>query len=785
MRFAKDLLKVVPLLLLLISQVAFVSAALSPLANASITVDGDNGEAIIISGSDGNFLITQGLGTGNYKVEIYRQGYISKTLNTTITAGSQTNLGDIELQASGKIQGVVKNPSGNAVSNISVVCIDESNNHTVGYALASSDGSFTFDTDIKTGSYTVEAVIFGVSGLSYPGLASNRTTAIKTTAGQTTSGVILQLRPSGAITGTVKDKINAPIANVSLFASGSEGTFGGFATTNTQGIYTMNSNLPTGTYKVYIFDAKGFVYSFMTDYKNANVIAGQTTTVDFSLDRSAIISGTVTLTSGPPAPNVTVSAFRQDYQYFGSAQTNSNGLYRIDSGLATGQYQVSAGDFMNMKTVNVTAGVETPNVNFQITKNLAWIAGTVKNSTGGPIDSADVHAESLQLSESSHTDDDGKYNMEIDLLLGQNSAQVNVTASAKGYLSSSKMVTISSGQTTSSVDYTLQRVPSGTLKGRIVAAYVRADAALSIQSSSGNIGKSSSVTISGALTPARPGTVTIYQSVNGSGFAALTTATLSNGQYSLAVTPSSLGAYQFRANWPGDDLYNPADSSTTSVTVSAQPTLTATITATPTSIYSGGTSTIRVTLTSQASAVTGATVSLASDKGGTFSTVTDSGNGTYTSTYTAPDINAQTTITVTATASKTGYAGSSAQTQITAQLLVLNITIKGSDGSSIDGATVASTSQPSGQTALNKTTDVNGLVSFTGILKGSYTFKATKTGYDDKTWTVTVQAGQVTTETATLLKPSASPGIPGFPYESIVLGLIAGIIVVWLLQRKH
>jgi adhesin/invasin len=328
-------------------------------------------------------------------------------------------------------------------------------------------------------------------------------------------------------------------------------------------------------------------------------------------------------------------------------------------------------------------------------------------------------------------------------------------------------------------------VPSGTLKGRIVAAYVRADAALSIQSSSGNIGKGSSVTISGALNPARLGTVTIYQSVNGSGFAALTTATLSNGQYSLAVTPSSLGTYQFRASWPGDDLYNAADSSTTSVTVSAQPTLTATITATPTSIYSGGTSTIRVTLTSQATAVAGATVTFASDKGGTFSTVTDSGNGTYTSTYTAPDINAQTTITVTATASKTGYAGSSAQTQITAQLLVLNITIKGSDGSSIDGATVASTSQPSGQTALNKTTDANGLVSFTGVLKGSYTFKATKTGYDDKTWTVTVQAGQVTTETATLSKPSASPGIPGFPYESIVLGLIAGIIVVWLLQRKH
>ncbi|MCJ7770319.1 carboxypeptidase-like regulatory domain-containing protein, partial [Candidatus Bathyarchaeota archaeon] len=245
MRFSKYLLKLLPLMMLLTSQLAHVSAVtFSPLPNATVSVGGENGEGFVITESDGIFIITQGLGAGNYAVEISHPGYVSRMLNTIITAGVETDLGDIELRVSGSIRGVVTDPGGNPTSNITVQCKDESDNTPVGYTVTSADGSFTFDTDIKNGTYTVEALLFTGSGLTSPaGYASNKTTGIQGTEGQTTSGVIVQLGPSGTISGTVKDKSSVPIENVSILASGMQSTHGGYATTNPQGEYMINSNL--------------------------------------------------------------------------------------------------------------------------------------------------------------------------------------------------------------------------------------------------------------------------------------------------------------------------------------------------------------------------------------------------------------------------------------------------------------------------------------------------------------------------------------------------------------
>jgi hypothetical protein len=299
--------------------------------------------------------------------------------------------------------------------------------------------------------------------------------------------VVVQLKPSGTILGTVKDKSNVPIENVSIIASPWDGSgalfYGGFATTDSQGAYSIDSNLPAGKYKVYVTDAKGFVLRYslgipsrLVDYQNATVTAGLNTTVDFALDHSGIISGAVTLTGGAPAPNVgvfaTCGAWSHNTQYFGGGTTDSAGLYRIDSGLGTGQYLVTAGDPLNFKTVNVTAGVETPNVDFQITKSaaaLAWITGTVTNSTASPLFSAEFEATGEGIFVFSHTEDNCTYTMEIELPEGQNSAQLILTASANGYVSLSQNVTVNLGQTTSNVDFALRTIQSGTLTGRVVA----------------------------------------------------------------------------------------------------------------------------------------------------------------------------------------------------------------------------------------------------------------------------------------------------------------------------
>jgi len=640
MALIKSYWKLIPILMMLITPMASVySATVSPLPNASVDVTGDNGEAFIFTGADGTFVITQGLGAGTYTVEISHTGYITAKMNATISKNVETNLGDIQLATSGRIEGIVQSPTGSPVSNVTVMLMDQAN-HTVDYAFTSSGGSFTFDTDVKTGTYTITTMIVGPG---YSGYASNQKGGVAATEGQTTSGVVVQLKSSGRISGYVKDKSGNPISNVTIWAflgTSYSGLEGSFATTDSLGRYLIDSNLPTGNYQVYILLAKGFVYSFLTDYKNASVTAGMETTVNFDLDRSGIISGTITLSSnGAPAPNITVSAYSTDFKYFGSATTGADGKYRMDSGLGTGQYQVmAAGDYMGIKTVSVTAGAETSGVDFQITSNLAWIAGKVVNSTGGPIEFADLQAESDMTLDFSSTDDKGKYTMEIEVPEGENSLVLNVTASQKGYDPSSKSVTVNLGQTTSPVDFTLQRTAGGTLRGRVVAAYVappKQTATLSVQSSATSIGVGSPVTISGSLSASRSGTVTIYQSVNGSAFTTLTTVSMSNGAYTYSYTPSSLGTYQFKASWPGDDQYNSAESTTVTVTVSTTPKQTATLSiqSSATTVNVGSAVTISGSISPSRSG--SVTISL-SVNGSAFTTLTtvSLSNGAYTYSYT-------------------------------------------------------------------------------------------------------------------------------------------------------
>jgi dipeptidyl aminopeptidase/acylaminoacyl peptidase len=307
-------------------------------------------------------------------------------------------------------------------------------------------------------------------------------------------------------------------------------------------------------------------------------------------------------------------------------------------------------------------------------------------------------------------------------------------------------------------------------------------ATLTLQSSTTNTIVDTSFNLKATLSAPKSGTVTLNWSINGSGFIYRRNETMTNGVFDKAFSASSPGTWAFKVVWAGDDEYKSAESNSVTVTIKSLPALAAAAAASPVTVYSGGSSTIRATLTGGGAAITGATVNFVSSNGGIFSTVADKGNGTYVATFTAPDIVAQTVCTVTVSASKSGYLDGSAQTQVTVQPLVLNIYVKWSDDTPIASVALASTSQPSGQTALSGTTDANGQVSFSNVQKGTYTFKATKSGYDDKTWTVTVQQGQATIETITLVKPSGG-GIPGYPIPSVALALLAATIILY--RWKH
>ncbi len=101
-------------------------------------------------------------------------------------------------------------------------------------------------------------------------------------------------------------------------------------------------------------------------------------------------------------------------------------------------------------------------------------------------------------------------------------------------------------------------------------------------------------------------------------------------------------------------------------TLVIDPTLSVSVTADPPLIQGGGQTTVTVYLTHDSAnpnpPVPGATVEFTSDKGGSFSPVTDEENGYYTAVFTAPQVDEETIYTIKASASKFRFFNATAQT---------------------------------------------------------------------------------------------------------------------------
>ena len=116
----------------------------------------------------------------------------------------------------------------------------------------------------------------------------------------------------------------------------------------------------------------------------------------------------------------------------------------------------------------------------------------------------------------------------------------------------------------------------------------------------------------------------------------------------------------------------------------------------------------------------------------------------------------------------------------------ITVTVKDSSGNAVAEASVSSTSTPSGQAALSDVTAANGTTTLSGVMPGSYTIQAGKTGYNTNSGSVTVVAGSVATLSITLQTQSTSNsgGVPGYPSEAIIIGLVVCATLLVLARRK-
>jgi hypothetical protein len=349
-----------------------------------------------------------------------------------------------------------------------------------GFAITDSSGHYSMTTGLKTGIYNLTALATGY--------IDGETDSVSVTTGQTTSGVVIDLQLSGAISGIVTDAVNSAAINgtgIYAYLSNGTGTFGFFATTGSDGKYLMTTNLPTGMYNVSMIIAPdGYIRQMTT----ANVVAGiETKNVNLALARSGIISGKVATQNGTGLFGITVTAISSDFTQTGSAKTDMAGNYRIATGLGTDNYTVIASGAGNTTyygglppiPVSVTAGQETSGINIELTPVTTpptpsgTITGHITDqSNGHPIRFASVTASGTNGTGFGETDSNGDYNISSGLETG---TDYNVTATASGYYDASyaTLVSVIVGQITSGIDIQMIAQPAqnfGTITGTVTGA---------------------------------------------------------------------------------------------------------------------------------------------------------------------------------------------------------------------------------------------------------------------------------------------------------------------------
>lgn len=558
----------VSLLLLLVLPIATPVWAVYPVFPATIMLSGQNGSDAAQAAADGTFSLN--MTQGSYNGIIMANGFIDYRFNLTVTGGNTTNLGDLLLSPSAKVTGQLIGPNSEPISSGFLYLCYPSNDSVASMALSSSNGSFVFDRNINTGTYYIR------TETTLPGCADVKVYGISATAGQTTSGVTVQLVRSGAIAGTVKSITNDPIEDADVFIfSSSNASIYHYVTTNAQGLYNQTWGLPPGTYNVSIFYSNIDGYICMVPDVQVVVQAGQTSTVNFALHRSANISGTVRYSNGAPAEGMAVLAVSTNGLYNALGYTDEDGRYALDTNLGVANYTVIAHyDYFNTEDVIITSeGQSVTGVDFMLSESApakAWIKGIV-TSDGQPI-SATVSANDTFFD---WYPANGSYTIEVELPEGQTTATYNVTASRIGYFKGFRFpVTVSANQTVTGIDISIVKMPTGIVIGRVVTdvAPPKQDASLNLQYSFSGpypVPVNSTVGIIGTLSPARSGPATLYWSINNSGFIYSWNGTVVSGSFSRDFVLNSTGNWSFKLVWHGDDSYNSATSNTVSIAVAA------------------------------------------------------------------------------------------------------------------------------------------------------------------------------------------------------------------------
>jgi hypothetical protein len=320
-------------------------------------------------------------------------------------------------------------------------------------ARTASDGSYAL-FGLPVGDYVVRVTAPGYAREYYDNvIASHEAETIHVAALRETPGIDFKLTEGGSISGHIYQSDGVtPIASAEVNVRPSKYRFdqGFWAKTDADGVYTVR-NLSLGDFRVRA-SAEGYATTYYSDvysWSNAlNVVVtppDDTFGIDISLDLAGSISGYVYASDGvTPIPHVLVMASAHGITPLGE-YSDSDGSYII-RGIPQGNYSVGiqatsgwyAGEFYDSRLTSstvdqfvVSAGHNTPNINFTLDEG-GWITGHVfDEDTGEPLEDIILYGYlpngDCCTTPTSHTLYDGSYRFVL------KPGEYLISAGMKGY----------------------------------------------------------------------------------------------------------------------------------------------------------------------------------------------------------------------------------------------------------------------------------------------------------------------------------------------------------------
>lgn len=344
------------------------------LQNAKLTATGGSSTRAALTTDSGEYKLTD-LPAGTYALLCVKEGYESATATVVVEAGSDRLFRFVlhtPTAQAGRIRGVARNDSGQALVGVTVVASVGTSAVT---ATTNANGVYEFD-GLSPGDYQLRA---GKEGYTSLEIAKVTVTAGATTAQDLTLSAVKQ---HGQLSGRVTDTNGTAIAGAKLTAS--LGSVHVSVESRADGEYTI-LDLAPGTYA--LAASKTGYHPAVAD--NLVVKAGQTTEANLKLtaisdsETKGRIFGTVRNGEGKAIPGARVYAFAGEVAV--DATTNAEGRYEL-LGLVAGAYSVRAhkDGYQDAVATNVhvTAGATT---NRDLT--LAAVASPNGRLSGTVIDS--------------------------------------------------------------------------------------------------------------------------------------------------------------------------------------------------------------------------------------------------------------------------------------------------------------------------------------------------------------------------------------------------------------